>query len=84
MRPTPLVHTRGVHLGAMKTVKDKTRALCPRCCFSLAPVHARKDPKRRPIGYACPEPYCDYFLPEEAEPAVLFAPRHDARMNRAG
>lgn len=42
--------------------------MCPRCGYRLAPIHARKDARRRPIGYCCPEPYCDYvelLAPEE-------------------
>ena len=35
--------------------------VCPRCSYSLVPVHAIESGKRRVIALTCPEPYCDHM-----------------------
>lgn len=41
-------------------MKNKNFA-CPRCSYSLVPVHAIEGTKRRIIALTCPEPYCDHM-----------------------
>lgn len=45
---------------------------CPRCGDPLSPIYVLEDRRRRMIGLACREPYCDHFqrVPD---------PRPDAR-----
>ncbi len=40
--------------------RDRTY-VCPRCDYPLVPVLAHEGSKRRVIGLACPEPYCDHI-----------------------
>ena len=43
------------------TMKKKENYLCPRCEYSLVPVHAVEGSRRRVIALTCPEPYCDHM-----------------------
>ena len=67
-------------------IRSENHYVCPRCGYRLTPVHARKDAKREPIGYCCPEPYCDYVqLGRNASPDLETAGRKARRaVSRAG
>ncbi len=42
-------------------MKNSKSYLCPRCDYSLVPVHAVESGKRRVVALTCPEPYCDHM-----------------------
>ena len=70
----------------MRIFRSEKHYVCPRCGYQLTPVHARKDAKRQPIGYCCPEPYCDYVQLERKNEEGLEPAEERARpaVSRAG
>ncbi len=66
----------------MKTTRSEKHHVCPRCGYRLSPVHARKDMQRKPIGYCCPEPYCDYVQLERQESAAGLLSNPYGRLGR--
>ena len=42
-------------------MKHESTYICPRCEYTLVPVHAIERGRRRIIAQTCPEPYCDHM-----------------------